>query len=354
MKELFSKTNWLSSFAMKNGFLSVFLLAPITQIDSCDCLDGCKVGNVCYEDGEVNPGNACEVCDVAQNSLGWTVAAEGTPCDYCLHCNNNGVCTEKNDNCCTTVNFRSAGCAPPPVLLLESGCVFSHSESHPVEGPPGSNWFVGTTLSLVCEDTGDFDLYDISHSLPSDCPGCYPGITESWRTSMCSFEFESNPYQCLEPTCDGGCLVNDTCYADGASNPENSCQVCDASQNAWVTLPIGTACDICLYCSDEGTCSMPDPNCCSTADMPGTCVNAPEEFLEPGCIFTHSWTNQFSSMKTSGTLSVICEAGGAFDFYDETHSLPQSCPGCPELVTDQWEVTDCRQNFTSATYSCTP
>jgi hypothetical protein len=247
MKETFRKKNGLSLFAMNSGFLSVFLLAPISQLDSCHCRNGCLINDVCHDDGSVNPGNACEVCDAAQNSTEWIARAEGTSCDYCLHCSEHGTCTDKNDNCCSTANFRSAGCAPPPVMFLETGCVFSHSEYHPVEGPPGSNWFAGTSLSLICEDTGRFDIYDVSHSLPTDCPGCFLGISESWRTSMCSIEFESDNYQCSEPTCEGGCLIGGSCFADGAYNPENRCMICDASLNTWVPLPDGAACDVCVF-----------------------------------------------------------------------------------------------------------
>lgn len=55
--------------------------------------------------------------------------------------------------------------------------------------------------------------------------------------------------------CDG-CLIAGTCYTDGAGNPDNACQICDAaaSANAW-SSDDSASCDDGLFCTGTETCS---------------------------------------------------------------------------------------------------
>ncbi|MFU8803258.1 MAG: hypothetical protein ACNA8W_05575 [Bradymonadaceae bacterium] len=57
-------------------------------------------------------------------------------------------------------------------------------------------------------------------------------------------------------TCARGCCIGGDFYANGASNPSNACQVCnaDSTTSAWSTASIGTACGSNDVCDGSGNC----------------------------------------------------------------------------------------------------
>jgi hypothetical protein len=57
------------------------------------CL-GCRIGAGCFSDGERNPDNPCQYCDVAGAPEGWT-ADDGAPCDDGLYCTGVDTCDEE-------------------------------------------------------------------------------------------------------------------------------------------------------------------------------------------------------------------------------------------------------------------
>src|SRR6187399_472137 len=71
---------------------------------------------------------------------------------------------------------------------------------------------------------------------PSQVDVCVDG---NWDTQACS----SSIPLCEDGSCDpencDGCLIDDQCYPDGTSNPENSCQVCDAPDSDWSNVADG-------------------------------------------------------------------------------------------------------------------
>ena len=63
--------------------------------DSClfPVLDGfCAVAGVCYDDGDINPANACRVCSSAESRSSWGNRTAGTACDDGLLCTLTDVC----------------------------------------------------------------------------------------------------------------------------------------------------------------------------------------------------------------------------------------------------------------------
>jgi V8-like Glu-specific endopeptidase len=60
------------------------------MIDEFDC-DGCVADNHCYDAGEVNPSNVCEICKPAQDPYGWS-ANNGESCDDGKWCNGDDTC----------------------------------------------------------------------------------------------------------------------------------------------------------------------------------------------------------------------------------------------------------------------
>jgi len=56
------------------------------------CTDGCAIGEQCYNEGETNPDNGCEVCRPSVSQIAWTLSDEGTTCDDGQWCTTDDVC----------------------------------------------------------------------------------------------------------------------------------------------------------------------------------------------------------------------------------------------------------------------
>jgi hypothetical protein len=67
--------------------------------DSCDGLGGCSnvpssgclIAGICYQAGEENPNNPCEICSIGLNKTGWS-AANGKPCSDGQSCTYGDSC----------------------------------------------------------------------------------------------------------------------------------------------------------------------------------------------------------------------------------------------------------------------
>jgi hypothetical protein len=70
-------------------------VTDIVTIAYAEC-DGCYIAGVCYEDGDPNPENSCEYCDVALVRNEWTPDA-GASCDDGLFCNGADTCDAEGE-----------------------------------------------------------------------------------------------------------------------------------------------------------------------------------------------------------------------------------------------------------------
>jgi len=77
-------------------------LYPEPDVDHLHYCDGCHIDLQCYEDGELNPSNHCEVCDVSESRIEWSFnerpCTDGSKCTYDDLCQN-GVCVGKVRDC---------------------------------------------------------------------------------------------------------------------------------------------------------------------------------------------------------------------------------------------------------------
>jgi hypothetical protein len=85
----------------------------VTLKYSQEC-DGCLIDLVCYADGQPNPQNSCERCDLGQSGSEWTVAADGAACDDGLFCNGADQCA--NGQCAA---HAGDPCVPPATCSEE-------------------------------------------------------------------------------------------------------------------------------------------------------------------------------------------------------------------------------------------
>ncbi|MBU0717300.1 MAG: hypothetical protein KJ749_03550 [Planctomycetes bacterium] len=97
-----------------------------------DTVNDCVIGDTCYAEGELNPGNECEMCIPALSTSAWSPAPEGTPCgdptdtvcDSPDACDGNRVCETNpkpdgtecpdDDNECTFDKCGGGLCVHPP------------------------------------------------------------------------------------------------------------------------------------------------------------------------------------------------------------------------------------------------
>jgi hypothetical protein len=85
------------------------------QADQCQC-QGCQVGGTCFFDGDTNPTNACQICDVDRSrtafspNTGARCGAVATECSAQDTCDNRGQCGANNREDGTTCSGQSGYC----------------------------------------------------------------------------------------------------------------------------------------------------------------------------------------------------------------------------------------------------
>jgi hypothetical protein len=250
----------------------------------------CMIETACYTDGEVDPANACRVCDSASATDAWTNLADGT------------TCPEVDSLACTTSACASGRClasVDDGFCLIGGACIASGevnpdnecqscqptvSKSGWSNLPDGSTCSSGTCSSGVCGGTTDpcnppaadecyidGECYVEGESNPDNvCQVCDPAFSQTgWgyasSTSCdpglsCASTGSCFIGYCFPNVDPGYCYYGGTCYADGERNPDNTCQYCDVSysQNTLVTEP-GT-CFLSGRCWSDGDVN-PDSPC---------------------------------------------------------------------------------------------
>lgn len=173
---------------------------------------GCTIGDTCFIEGDVNPSNSCVYCNVATSTTQWSPRPNGTRCSDGLFCNGADSC--HNGTCST---------------------------------------HVGRT----CDDGIDCNGVE---SCSEEANRCQRGPAECQQGEFCDAETDS----CVE-TC-SGCLIDDTCYANGEGTAQDLCLVCDVatSTSDWSSHQ-GEVCggggeqQQCVHCGcPEG---LAGPNC---------------------------------------------------------------------------------------------
>lgn len=202
--------------------------------------DTCLVEDACYADGEADPDNPCMECDVATSTDSFTAVAAGTSCPdgdglSCTQgeCDANGACMAvlQPGNCQIGSSCYADGDSDPANPCMY--CDPATSRTSFTAQPNGSSCPDGDGLSCTS----------------GECDG-----------GTCDAELQ-----------DGNCLIDDdSCFADGAANPANACEVCDPStdEEDWTPAPGGTSCPTSLACT-SGSCDA--GNCVESIDF-GSCV----------------------------------------------------------------------------------
>ncbi|HPQ72245.1 MAG TPA: hypothetical protein PKW95_24195 [bacterium] len=146
-----------------------------TGDDDTDVCTGCLIGEECYDDGDTNPANVCEICDVSQSTTDWT-DNDGASCEDGTYCNG-------DDTCLSGVCDQHAGDPCPDDGEYCNGtesCDEANDEcdhtGDPCSEPRYCNEDEDECL-LACYEDADFDQQgnpDVMQSLDEDeCPAGY-------------------------------------------------------------------------------------------------------------------------------------------------------------------------------------
>jgi MYXO-CTERM domain-containing protein len=187
-----------------------FLAAACTPVEGDPCLSGGVLGTL-------HGGVCCTTC--------WngTACMPGTTADACGV--NGRACTSCNDgNVCSSDACTAGACthAPLPGGTCDDGWWCTLSDTCDAAG-------LCTGAARVCDDG-------------SPC-----------TTDFCDEAIDA----CSGVPAPGFCVIAGACFAPGAGNPSNICQVCDPARSgsAWSPAAVGTTCDDGLWCTVGDACS---------------------------------------------------------------------------------------------------
>jgi hypothetical protein len=248
-------------------------------------------GDLCTNNGMCNGGGICTgmavscaqfdtectvgVCDLADGSCAVVNRLDGTGCD-------DGVACTSGDTCTTGI------CGGPAVDCsgLNSSCVLGACNT-----TTGLCDATPTNEGGACDDTDactDTDLCAAGVCAGTTAVVCDDGNSCSGDTcdsaTGCVFTTLADGSACTDDaltcttdTCNAGvcentlaagCLITNTCVADGDLDPSASCRICDsASETAdYSNAAVGTACPL-TACSDDGLSVL-----AGACDALGTCT----------------------------------------------------------------------------------
>ena len=201
----------------------------------------CAIDGACYNQGDLNPNNPCQVCAPADQQDDWGNVALATACDDGLACTSGTACD-------------------------------------------GAGECVGTIAAGTCAINGV--CYNDAEANPNDsCEVCSAMVDQdNWSPVAAGTACDDGLTCTANDMCDGGgdcegtlaadqCLIGGQCYAADAAHPNRECLYCNPADDPedWTVLPAGTACDDDLACTGDGTCN-PGGNCRAGTPMAGTCA----------------------------------------------------------------------------------
>ncbi len=201
----------------------------------------CAIDGACYNQGDANPNNPCEVCSPADDAEAWSDAAAGTACDDGLACTSATSC-DGQGQCAGTIDAGSC--------VIGDTC-YAQDEANPnndceaCDAAVNQNGWSAAAEGAACDDGFNCTSTDV-------CTG-----------GVCAGTIDAD-----------ACIIEGECWVDGENRANGRrCLVCDVAQDQydWTQLATGSTCDDGLACTGDGTCN-PGGNCRDGDAMAGTCA----------------------------------------------------------------------------------
>lgn len=244
----------------------------------------CLIEGVCTVDGAANPQNSCELCAAADNT--WRTKSVNDPCDdanactyddYCdgtgrcvgtaLTCSGSGTTCGEQSECQGTDSCKVYTPGADTACDDRNACTYNDACN-------GGGMCEGTAITCA-NDPGACGTKRTCNG-SNHCTEVRPGPTTACESDglSCTSDVCNGMGTCVHTPKAGYCVIAGICYADRANNPDNACQWCDATLNAWANKPTTEACNDaldCTYddrCDGSGSCGGTYINC---EDEPGPC-----------------------------------------------------------------------------------
>ncbi len=232
------------------------------------CASGCFVGGSFYASGATNPSNGCELCQPAQSTTGWSPqsgAAQSGACAAGQICQN-GSC---QTGCFIGGSFYSS-LAPNPSNSCEI-CQPSSSTTafSPSTGPAPAGGTCGAgqvcnagSCTSGCYLGGAFVAPGATEP-GAGCQACVPSqSTLAWSAVTGLAPSGACPAGdvCDQGSCQTGCFIGGSFFPNLATNPSNSCEICQPSSStaafppATGPAPTGGTCGAAQVCN-AGSCA---------------------------------------------------------------------------------------------------
>ncbi|UCF33526.1 MAG: VCBS repeat-containing protein, partial [Phycisphaerales bacterium] len=231
--------------------------------------DACLIDDVCYNDGDLNPANDCEQCDLSLAQTAWSPLDPGVACG-----------DPTDDDCTDPDTCDGAGVCLPNHVLDGTVCddaLFCN------EGETCTSGVCGGGSAVDCDD-----------GLACTADSC-----------------DESGDACLNEIDPGACVIDGACYLDGDSNPANDCELCDPllSQTQWSLRDAGSSCGD----PTDDDCTDPD-----TCDGAGVCL--PNHVLDGSVCDDGLFCNEGETC-TSG----VCGGGAGLNCGDGLACTTDSC-----------------------------
>lgn len=268
-----------------------------TKTDRCDGKGGCQGTIYTCSPGQCDLSASCDGaggCLFTRKPAG-TGCSDANPCTKADQCDGGGNCKGSvytcpaPDQCQVSVTCDGEGGCTTANKLPGNPC----NDQDPctkADQCDGSGACYGT--AYTCPDPGECEVSvacdgagGCSVTKKTDGVSCTPDALEC-TADVCAAG------TCTHPVKPGHCLIEGSCWTDGASAPLNHCLVCQSSvaSFAWRLLPEMTTCDdgdpctVGDHCNAGGNCEpgaatfCPSPNACEDSvacDGMGGCTVVP-------------------------------------------------------------------------------
>ena len=266
---------------------------------------GCLINNVCYNDGDANPNNACLICDAQVSTSAWTPVPLGTACGSsdATNCNAADTC----DGAGTCVDRKKA--AGIVCRAVNGLCDLAEACNGTTNDCPVDAF---KTVGTSCRASAG--QCDVAETCPGTSGACPADVFAS-NTTPCTGTSQSG--LCDNNTADHCSGTANTCV-DAFKSAGTSCRASVGQCDAAETCP-GTsgACPADIFASDTTP--------CTGTSQSGLCDNDPADHCSGTA---NTCVDAFKSAGTSCRASVgQCDAA-------------ETCPGTSGVCPDDAFASD--------------
>ncbi len=279
-------------------------------LDVCDglgaCTHGpqgqCTIGGQAVAAGAANPDDACQACDPASSTSGWSNRVQGFPCaDDGLACTRDacdgaGACQHALfAGCLIAGACESAGDLDPsndcracdPAVSTGAYSPRAKGEACADDGDPATLDVCDGASACTHSPKGACTIGGVvvqagSANPDNACQACDPASSAAaWTSRVSGYPCAADGLACTLDACDGsgacqhsvfeGCLIDGACLGKGATDPASECSECNPSLQAtgFSPKPKGAACaddgaaNTLDVCDGAGACTHPYASPCT-------------------------------------------------------------------------------------------